>query len=139
MISAALSLLALIVALFAIWKATKDLAQERRRAHELEILRQMIGWEFVVEDDKKLMYAAYLNLMVLPDQSDMPLTRAALGVRPTVEAMKSFARRFPDAPALPIADALGSEEMFGRFKCIFSQAFILEVGQAIQGRVLKVG
>jgi hypothetical protein len=38
-ISAVLSLLALVLALFAIWKSKRDIALERRINHELEVLR----------------------------------------------------------------------------------------------------
>jgi hypothetical protein len=40
-ISAALSLLAVVLALFAIWKSKRDIAQERRINHELEVLRDL--------------------------------------------------------------------------------------------------
>jgi hypothetical protein len=88
-LGAGLSLLALVVALFALIKAKYDLAKERRRQHELELLRsiaellELQRWE---SGDERLQIKAKIGsrLLLLP-QGDMPTVRAAISAGSTPE------------------------------------------------------
>ncbi|GAA4981912.1 hypothetical protein WHI96_02150 [Pseudonocardia tropica] len=91
-VGSTLSLLALVVALYALWVSRRDLVRERRhqiedrrRHHELEILRRIglaLGSSSADADREQITTL----LMLLPPRTDFPLTRAALQVWPRAEA-----------------------------------------------------
>jgi hypothetical protein len=88
-ISAVLSLLAIVIALYALWKQKRDIAKERRLQHDLEILRDIGSLANLKE--KRL--EVYRLLDMLPD-SDFPLTREALKAPPFDEASDDFRRYY---------------------------------------------
>lgn len=84
-VGAALSLVALIVALYALYKSNLDLTRELTNLHELEILRQ-IGSRLHPKADP-LETAALIVL--LPD-TDFPLARAGLTHDGTEKGQRAF-------------------------------------------------
>jgi hypothetical protein len=89
-LGAALSLLALMVALYALWKSKRDIADERRRQHDLEILRE-IGAHINANGDK--WHVAHRILMI-SGKRDFPLTRAALYMPCDPTSANEFDRRY---------------------------------------------
>lgn len=95
-IGSALSLLALVLALLALWVGRRDLRRERhdqlverRRIHELEILRR-IGLALGSESASAEKEEIATLLMLLPPREDFPLTRAALQVWPRMEGTQEL-------------------------------------------------
>jgi hypothetical protein len=74
-IGSVLSLLALIVAMYALWKQKRDLAAERRRLHELESLRK-IG-DLLEPEGKVNKGALSVQLKLLP-LTELPMTQCAV-------------------------------------------------------------
>lgn len=70
---------------------------QRRRAHELEVLRdlgKMLGetWFGFDEDDKRVMPIAFTLLTLRMDRGDLPMMQAALYVGGSSDA---FDRKYP--------------------------------------------
>jgi hypothetical protein len=92
---AALSFLALAIALYAIYRAKHDLVDERRRQHELEILRE-IGENIEpgrprFDDEGRV---RGLIAMLPPERCDFPLTRAGLNLGSTEQGLQKFIDRY---------------------------------------------
>jgi hypothetical protein len=99
---AALSLLALLAAIWAMGKTNRDLAKERRRQHDLEVLRDIAETVAAVENIPPhiLGEEAYVvlkerhklksQLLMLPSANDFATTRAAVGARADEEAIQRF-------------------------------------------------
>lgn len=99
-----ISVIALPIALYAIWSAKRDLVKERRVGHELEILRDLT----VLTPEKgrggeidELTTCGTIRALVLaiPDRDDLPLTRAALFAAASDAARNEFERLCRDAPS----------------------------------------
>jgi hypothetical protein len=69
-VSAVLSLLAIALALLAIWKSSRDIAHQRRIVHELEVLRDLSGVTGVFGVGGVPRVRSYL--LLLPDPEDLP-------------------------------------------------------------------
>ena len=109
-ISAAFSLIALVAALFAIHKSTKDLAKQQRLTHELEVLRalgQLMVRRGLGDADaylhnlgnadayfQKVILPLRDHLLLLPGSDDLPLTRVVVNARPSHEAKLAFAKQY---------------------------------------------
>jgi hypothetical protein len=83
------SLVALVVAAIALIKAKYDLADERRRQHDLESLRgiaELLELQRFADFEARLEIKAKIasRLLLLPRQ-DMPTARAAISVASTPE------------------------------------------------------
>jgi hypothetical protein len=100
--SAGLGLLALVVALFATWKAKRDLVTERRRAHELEILRDLGEILDRYGAGSEVSHAARSALLMLPGSEDLPMVRVALDARPSEKSREIYTAKYPDAKDLPV-------------------------------------
>lgn len=136
-IGAALSLVALVVALFALWKSGRDIHAERKVQHDLEILREMGRPVALAPEDHAM--RAYRLLSLLYNAGGLSLSRAALGVRPTPECERAFAGDYPDAAPLPDMatdyDTLRSA-LWSRFKPLHeSGVYIKEVFGEISRRL----
>lgn len=101
MAGALISLVALVVAFSAIYLAKRDLAEERRTTHELEVLRGLNDLLLAKEEEHVKVYRCYLYLLLIPGSDDLPLTRAAVGAQASEKALSEFAKEFPDVPDLP--------------------------------------
>ena len=90
-IGAAFSLLALVLALWAIVKAKRDLTHERRITHELEVLRDLgeLMYEFGQLPHLSDGSIARLRacLLMLPGSDDLPTLRVAVEARPSQQAL----------------------------------------------------
>lgn len=98
-IGSALSLLALVLALCALWVGRRDLRRERheqlverRRLHELEILRR-IGIALGSESESVEKEEIATLLMLLPPREDFLLTRSALQVWPRMEGTQELVKQ----------------------------------------------
>jgi hypothetical protein len=91
-ISTGLSLIALIVALYAVVKAKKDLVRERRLVHELELLQRIADTLRSSLDPRyqspQTALALQTYLRLLPGDEDLPLTRAEVGIRPSAKGIE---------------------------------------------------
>lgn len=98
-----ISVIALPLALYAIWSAKRDLAKERRVGHELEILRDLTaltpekgsGGEI---DELTTSGKIRALVLAIPDSDDLPLTRAALFANASDDALREFERLCRNAP-----------------------------------------
>lgn len=110
------TVIALIVAFRALISARRDLINEQRTAHELEILRALSEVLLGREEEHIKLFRCQLYLSLIPESEDMPLTRAAIGVRPTEDAVRDFAREFPGVPELPTTGSkeAAATERFGQ-------------------------
>jgi hypothetical protein len=96
-----LSLVALLLALFAIYKAKTDLAVERRRQHELDVLREIgskVPANFqLTQNSKRELNIDFRGisamLLMLPGCNDFPITRAALRARASDHQLRYFESR----------------------------------------------
>src|SRR4051794_29060686 len=81
-VSAVLSLVALVVALIALWKADRDIALERRAVFELGVLRDLLD-RLASSDGYEVARSLVVRSLVeaLPDD-DLPLFRFAVRVAP---------------------------------------------------------
>lgn len=100
-VGAIISLVALVVAFSAIYLAKRDLAEERRTTHELEVLRGLNDLLLAQEGEHIKVYRCYLYLLLIPEPDDLPLTRAAVGAQASEKALSEFAKEFPGVPDLP--------------------------------------
>ena len=92
-----LSLLALVLALLALAKSKRDLAIERHRQHELDILRD-VGKSVASFPDGQVeakVHELIPLLMMLPSQ-DLPLTRAAFNMPTSLEASRQLDERLDE-------------------------------------------
>jgi hypothetical protein len=102
-ISAVLSLLALVLALFAIWNSKRDIARERRINHELEVLRDLgeliyqFGEVGMAGLGRSGMGRLRAGLLMLPGSRDLPKLRVAVNARPSKDVQKDFWETNPDA------------------------------------------
>jgi hypothetical protein len=105
-ISAVLSLVALVLALFAIWKSKRDIALERRINHELEVLRDLgeLVYEFG-EFDERLgssdIGRIRAALLMLPGSDDLPTLRVAVDARSSERARDDFSAKYSSWPGQP--------------------------------------
>jgi hypothetical protein len=90
-----LSLLALVLALLALVKAKKDLAAERLRQHDLDILREM-GKSVNADPTHFRVSPQLVGLLPMLPIEDFPLTRAALMMPTTPEATRRFDKQLDD-------------------------------------------
>ena len=102
-VSAGLSLLALVAALYAIVKTNRDLARERRVAHELELIRGLLQVRDQVEW-KRYVRNLRAQLLMVPGSMDFPMMRAATEARASKDALVAFAARYPHAPPLHVPE-----------------------------------
>lgn len=90
----------------------------------------------VVECEKLARY--YRHLLLIPGSTDLPLMRAALNANPSDEALKEFARLFPDAPSLeplqPSGRPLPATGQL-RLEAIGPEEWYREIDEAIESRV----
>ena len=84
---------ALVVAVFSIRKASRDLIRERQRIHEAEILREIS--EYI--DRISAHFELRTLLMLLPGYDDMPMLRAAVGARPSKSYEDALRTKYPDS------------------------------------------
>lgn len=91
---AGLSLIALVVAFVALYRGRRDLAIERRNTFDLETLRRMYELRRNLPD-REFVVHIYTYLMLLPGSDDFPLTRAAIGARPTAAQNVEYNVRYP--------------------------------------------
>jgi hypothetical protein len=107
-LGAGLSLVALIVALIALYLERRNATAERRNQHELQILRDISNLLTVQEVDRR---ALITNLRTLSSSIDFPATRTALGVDVTREDEDEFKRLFSERLALKTASPKRSEKL----------------------------
>ncbi len=90
-------MLAVLHAYRAITSADRGLVRERQVEHELEVLRGLASLNTFTN---LLEAAVILNnaLKLLPDRTDLALTRVAVSLPGTPEAELEFAKRYPGAP-----------------------------------------
>ena len=111
-LGAGLSLLALVLALYALTRTRSDLARERRRAHELQILRDIgeqfslflqAQWRPVVNGEGAALVSTQRRALpldehslllrsrlLMPPSGDFPMTRASLGMTVEPEIKTAF-------------------------------------------------
>ncbi|BBH69390.1 hypothetical protein ACTI_60750 [Actinoplanes sp. OR16] len=105
---AVLSLVAIVIAVLAMAKSNRDLAKERRRQHELEVLRDIA--EILARLDRETAHTAgdlmapfdevqhlKTRLILIKSNDDFPMTRAAIGAHPAERGAEAFAARFRTA------------------------------------------
>lgn len=114
-VSAVLSLLALILALYAIVKAKRDLAAERRIAHELDVLRS-IADALRTFGSSSLLQLMRTYLHILPGDQDFSIARAQFDVRSTDEARQRLAALQQSAPASPIEQYHATQEFLDIYR-----------------------
>jgi hypothetical protein len=115
-VGAAGTVVAIVLATLALFRAETVAARERRIAHELEVLRGMAELVFGHVGPAEARKLAAMLLM-LRDWRDFPLTRTALGVEPiSLKARQEFRRRYPDAP--PLDDDAPMSTVMGRLKLV---------------------
>lgn len=117
--SAGLGLLALISALYAVWKSNHDLARERRIVHQLEVLRNLS--EIIEQFGSALVPRLRSNLLLLPGSDDLPILRAAVDARASAQGKAKFDKKYPDAPALVEPTNLNRHaraERYARFRIV---------------------
>jgi hypothetical protein len=135
-VSAALSMIALGIALFAVWKAKRDLTAERRRVHELEVLRDLSA--IVEQFGLGLVPRLRSSLLLLPGSDDLPLLRAAVDARPSTQAVASFNEKYPGATALVEPTNINrhaQRERYARFRIVRDDGtVVIEMGEAIDRR-----
>ncbi|WP_147258787.1 hypothetical protein [Pseudonocardia hierapolitana] len=114
-ISAGLSLLALVLALFAIVNAKQDLANERRIAHELDVLRS-IADSLRSFGSSSLLQLMRTYLHILPGNQDFPIARAQFDVRATDEAKQRLAEIKQSSPPSPIEQYHATQELLDIYR-----------------------
>jgi hypothetical protein len=102
LISAVLSLVALVVALAAIVKSNRDIVRERRTTHELDVLLG-IAESLKTFGGPSLPQFMRTYLLMLPGDVDFPVARAEFDVRATDDGRRRLALMKEDAPPSPIA------------------------------------
>lgn len=136
-ISAVLSMTALGIALFAVWKAKQDLAAERRSAYELDVLRDLS--EIIEQFGTGLVPRLRSCLLLLPGSEDLPLLRAAVDARPTAQAVISFNEKYPDAASLVEPTNINRHargERYARFRVVRDDGTaVVEMDEAINRRL----
>jgi hypothetical protein len=102
LISAVLSLVALVVALAAIVKSNRDIVRERRTTHELDVLLG-IAESLKTFGGPSLPQLMRTYLLMLPGDVDFPVARAEFDVRATDDGRRRHALMKQDAPPSPVA------------------------------------
>ncbi|WP_327384127.1 hypothetical protein [Streptomyces sp. NBC_01207] len=94
-VGSALSLLALVLALYALWKSKEDLARERRRLHELDLFRDITDLVSQNEISRWQALGTGNRIMMLDSKDDFPVTRAALRLGSSTDGdLETFNRNF---------------------------------------------
>ena len=93
--------LAVPVALYALWRAKRDILAERRASHELEVLRYLMDLFHTLNAACNWPSRAQTYLLLIEGSADMPMSRAALNAQPSREAMETYRARYPNAPEWP--------------------------------------
>ncbi|MCX4626597.1 hypothetical protein [Streptomyces sp. NBC_01443] len=94
-VGSALSLLALVLALYALWKSKRDLARERRRLHDLDLFRDMTDLVSQNEISRWQALGTGNRIMMLDSKDDFPMTRAALRLDSSTDGdLETFDRNF---------------------------------------------
>jgi hypothetical protein len=114
-ISAALSLLALALALYAIVKAKRDLAAERRVTHELDVLRSVAD-ALQSFGSSSLLQLMRTYLHILPGEQDFPIARAQFDVRSTNEAKQRLAALQQSSNPSPIEQYDATQEFLDIYR-----------------------
>jgi hypothetical protein len=135
-IGAALSLLALVLALFAIWKSKRDIAHERRINHELEVLRDVgeLIYQLGEVGVASLSWRSGIGrlragLLMLPGSQDLPKLRVAVNARPSKEVQRELWERNPDM-------ALWANEEGYPFEVLWKEGILdAELEEAINRRL----
>jgi hypothetical protein len=125
-ISAVLGLVALVVALFAVAKAKRDLVTERRVTHELDVLRS-IADALRSFGSSSLVQLMRTYLQILPGYTDFPIARAEFDVRGSDPARQQLATLKLNAQPSPIEQYHATQE--------FLDLYRTELGAAIKIRV----
>ena len=99
MVGALVGVLAVLYAYRAITSADRGLVRERRVEHELEVLRGLASINTFTD---LLEAAVILNnaLELLPDRTDLALTRVAVSLPGTPEAELEYTNRYPGVPGV---------------------------------------
>jgi hypothetical protein len=126
-ISAGLSLIALVVALYALAKGKRDLLRERRVAHELEVLRHIADALRSSFGSSSLLHLMRTYLRLLPGDQDLPIARAEFGIRPSDRGTQLLAALKTKTGTSPIEQYLATPE--------FLQACQEELDEAIERRM----
>jgi len=92
-VSAILALVALVIALRVSYTSKRALAAERRAAHELEVLRGLSS--LIEQKGLGVVEPVRSHLLLLPDSDDLPMLRAALNGRPSLDATSSLESAYP--------------------------------------------
>jgi hypothetical protein len=137
-LGAGFSLVALIVAFWAVWKARHDLAVERRTTYELEVLRDL-GEKFgyLGKTAASAAMTAHSLLMLLPDSNDLPMMRAAVGARPSPGARDDFNEKYPHFEESPTFRGLNEWQLrFQQLSLVREDGtFRRELDEAVERRL----
>jgi len=128
-ISVGLSLVALVVALYALVKGRRDLLQERRVTHELEVLRHIAGALRSSFGSSSLLHLMRTYLRLLPGNQDFPIARAEFKIRPSERGTQLLAALKAKTGTSPIEQYLATPE--------FLQTCEEELDEAIERRIQK--
>jgi hypothetical protein len=136
-VSAGFSFLALALALYAIWKSSRDIARERRTVHELVVLRDLT--EVIEQHGSAVIPRIRSCLFLLKGSADLPMVRAAVDARPAQAAVRAFERQYRGAPALDEptkATQQARSSRYARFRLTRDDGTASdELDQAIQRRL----
>jgi hypothetical protein len=131
-----ISTASLPIALWAIRTAKRDLALERRTAHELEVLRLCAA---ILQEARSPLWYGRLrtHLLLIPGSKDLPMIRAAMGARASQEMLDAFADKYPDRPPLPDPLPPEPDEFRYRIGAISPADQQTEMEEAIDRRVSR--
>jgi hypothetical protein len=124
------------VALYALWRAKRDILAERGASHELEVLRDFVDLFQTLDAARNWPSRAQTYLRLIEVSADMPMSRAALNARPSREAMETYRARYPDAPEWP-SSGFDMDAARKRIISIGEKQLSNELKAAIEHRITK--